>query len=175
MQTTAKFSCKRYSYISTAKASHPIPDQFFLVHLSRASQLPPTNSCIPSHPSPLHKHVPHRGPVLEGNKRLDLALGQPLERLVAVDALADVCLAGHDARLHEEDLLAQLLLLVGVCRDLAFRGLVVLEVADLGLGVGVVVVGDRVVADDPGVHVEAGGLDDDALGSLGGVMLVCVR
>jgi hypothetical protein len=44
---------------------------------------------------------------------------------------------------------------------------VVGEVADLRLGVSEVVVGDRVVADDPGVHVEAGGLDDDALGGLG--------
>jgi hypothetical protein len=111
--------------------------------------------------------VPHRAPVLAGNKRLDLALGQPLEGLVAVDALADISLAGHDARLHEEDLLAQLLLLVGVCFHLALGRLVVGEVADLRLGVSEVVVGDRVVADDPDVHVEAGGLDDDALGGLG--------
>jgi hypothetical protein len=111
--------------------------------------------------------VPHRAPVLGGDERLDLALGQPLESLVAVDVLADVGLAGHDARLHEKDLLAELLLLVGVCLDLALGRLVVREVADLGVRVGVVVVGDRVVADDPGVHVQSGGLDNDALGGLG--------
>ena len=110
--------------------------------------------------------MPHRAPVLGSDKRLDLALGQPLEGLVAEDALADVGLAGHDARLHEEDLLAELLLLEGVWLDRALRRLVVCEVGDLGLRVSVVVVGDRVVADDPGVHVESGGLDDDALGGL---------
>ena len=110
--------------------------------------------------------MPHRAPVLAGDERLDLALGQPLEGLVAVDALADISLAGHNARLHEEDLLAELLVLVRVCVDLALGRLVVGEVADLRLGVGEIVVADRVVADDPGVHVEAGGLDDDALGGL---------
>jgi len=119
--------------------------------------------------------VSHRAPVLVGDERLDLALGQPLEGLVAVDALADVCLAGHDACLHEEDLLAELLLLEGVCQDLALGRLVVREVADLGLAVCVVVVGNRVVADDPGVHVEAGGLDDDALGGLGRNGLVLMQ
>lgn len=119
--------------------------------------------------------MPHRTPVLVGDKRLDLALGQPLEGLVAVDALADICLAGHDARLHEKDLLAELLLLEGVGQDLALGRLVVREVADLGLRVGEVVVGDRVVADDPGVHVKAGGLDDDALGGLGSNVLVSMR
>jgi len=120
-------------------------------------------------PSPLNKHVPNGAPVLGRNKRLDLRLGQPLELLVAKHALADVGLAGHDAGLHEEDLLAELLLLVGVADGLlaGFVGLVVRELADGRLRVVEVVVGDGVVADDPGVHVEAGGLHDDALGGLG--------
>ena len=122
----------------------------------------------PYSPLPLDKHVLDRAPVLRGNKRLNLRLGQPLELLVAKHALADVGLAGHDARLHEEDLLAELLLLVGVAEGgfAGFVGLVVRELADLRLGVVIVVVGDGVVADDPGVHVEAGGLHDDALGGL---------
>jgi len=113
--------------------------------------------------------VPNGAPVLGRNKRLDLRLGQPLELLVAKHALADVGLAGHDAGLHEEDLLAELLLLVGVADGLlaGFVGLVVRELADGRLRVVEVVVGDGVVADDPGVHVEAGGLHDDALGGLG--------
>jgi len=155
-------------FIHICSQRHLIPDQF----LFNTPELNASASYNPSTPSPLRKHVPHRAPVLRGNERLDLALGQPLESLVTVDTLADVCLAGHDASLHEEDLLAELLLLVGVCLDLAFRRLVVREVADLGLGVGVIVVSDWVVADDPGVHVETGGLDDDALGGLVGFGLV---
>jgi len=113
--------------------------------------------------------MPDTAPILGRNKRLDLTLSQPPESPVAEDALADVGLAGHDARLHEEDLLAQLLLLVRVCLGrLAGDGLVVCELADLRLRVRVVVVGDWVVADDPGVHVQAGGLYDDALGGLEG-------
>lgn len=61
---------------------------------------------------PVHEHVPNRAPVLRGNQTLDLALGQPLEGLVAENVLAQVRLAGHNASLHEEDLLAVLLLLV---------------------------------------------------------------
>lgn len=124
-------------------------------------------------PSPLHKHILHRAPVLGRNQALDLSLGKPLEGLVAKHALAHVRLAGHDARLHEEDLFAKLLLLVGVAQSgfAGVLGLVVREFADGGLGVVEVVVGDRVVTDDPGVHVEAGGLHDDALGGLG-VLLV---
>lgn len=117
--------------------------------------------------------MPNRAPVLGRNKRLNLRLGQPLELLVAKHALADVGLAGHDARLHEEDLLAELLLLVGVADGLlaGLVGLVVRELADGRLGVVEVVVGDGVVADDPGVHVEAGGLHDDALGGLERVLV----
>ena len=150
-------------FIHICSQRHLIPDQF----LFNTPELNASASYNPSTPSPLRKHVPHRAPVLRGNERLDLALGQPLEGLVAVDALADVGLAGHDARLHKEDFFAQLLVLVRVCLDLAFGGLVVRQVADLRLGVLEVVVGDWVVADDPCVHVEAGRLDDDALGGLG--------
>ena len=112
--------------------------------------------------------MPNRAPVLGSNKRLNLRLGQPLELLVAKHAVADVGLASHDARLHEEGLLAELLLLVGVFQGgfAGLVGLVVRELADDRLGVVEVVVGDGVVADDPGVHVEAGGLHDDALGGL---------
>ena len=113
--------------------------------------------------------MPDRAPVLRRNKRLNLRLGQPLELLVTEHTLTDVGLASHDACLHEEDLLAEFLLLVGVAEGgfAGFVGLVVGELADLRAFVVVVVVGDGVVADDPGVHVEAGGLHDDALGGLG--------
>jgi hypothetical protein len=120
--------------------------------------------------SPLHQHIPYRAPVLRGDKRLNLSLSQPLELLVAENTLANISLASHDARLHEEDFLAELLLLVGVCESCLAGiavGLVVRELANGRLGVVVVVVGDGVVADDPGVHVEASRLDDDALGGLG--------
>jgi hypothetical protein len=123
-------------------------------------------------PSPLHQHIPNRTPILRPHKALNLALRQPLERLVTKHALADIRLASHDACLHKEDFLAEFLLLVGVGGGRgAFFGLVVRELADLRLGVVEVVVCDRVVADDPGVHVEAGGLHDDALGGLGGVSM----
>ena len=48
------------------------------------------------------------------------------------------------------------------------------ELANDRLGVVEVVVGDRVVADDPGVHVEAGGLHDDALSGLGKMLALGV-
>lgn len=63
-------------------------------------------------------------------------------------------LPGHDARLHEEQLLAaQLGAGFGV---------------DTGVRVGEGAVGDWHVAHDPGVHVQAAGLDEDAFGGLGG-------
>lgn len=49
------------------------------------------------------------------------------------------------------------------------------EGAQLRLGVFERVVADRVVADDPGVHVDTSGLDDDALGSLRSIELANFR
>lgn len=83
---------------------------------------------------------------------LNLLLGQPLEVDDVLDVAIDLGLAGHDAALEEEGLLAE----------------------QLGAGLGVVegtvavvdVVADGVVSDHPLVHIGAGGLEEGAFGSL---------
>lgn len=82
---------------------------------------------------------------------LQLVTRQPLEIRIAKGVALEVCLAGHDAALEEEGLLS----LRGDGAVLAYYG-----VDDD--------VGDGDPADDPGVHVDSGGLVEDSLCSLDG-------
>lgn len=74
---------------------------------------------------------------------LNLVLGQPLEVLQSQLVVREISLAGHDAALHEERLLAGEFL----ARLILPRGLEYVRVMANGM-----------VADEPGVHVDAGGL-----------------
>src|SRR5690554_209545 len=77
----------------------------------------------------------------------DFLLGQPHEVLEVVLVVLEVSLAGHDSRLHKEDLL-------------------VLPVALVGGREFMYAVTYRHVTDEPGVHVDAGGLRKCPLSSL---------
>lgn len=100
-------------------------------------------------PLPVGQHVLNMAVVLGPHKLRDLVLGQPLEIRQVLRIGGQVGLTGHDARLHEKGLLAL---------NLSSGRLV-----DTGLGD---VVSCRVVADHPGVHVDAGRLAEGAFGSL---------
>lgn len=91
---------------------------------------------------PIGQHVLDGAVVLRNHILLDLLLRQPLEVFETLRVYAQVGLSGEDAALHKEGLLAQQLDL-GLLVDLRFP-VIVDEVAD------------RVVADEPGVHVDAG-------------------
>lgn len=82
----------------------------------------------------------------------DLILCQPLEILQAERAGREISLTSHDTRLHEEGLLAVKLSSSGLVRD--------------GFAVVEDVMSGGVVADHPGVHVDAGRLGKGAFGSL---------
>lgn len=92
--------------------------------------------------SPLSKHALDALEVILGQRAAQLLLGQPLEVDQVVQVVLEVGLAGHDAALEEEDLLA-----------LLEQGAVLL--AEDGAGD---VVRDGHAADDPSVHVDACGL-----------------
>ena len=99
------------------------------------------------------EHVGNRAPVLGCDGLLNLFARQPLELLVAICVGLEVGLTSHDASLHEESALTDLLnILLGVGDGL-------LEVAR--------VVTDRCVSDDPCVHVDTSCLHKNTLGSLG--------
>lgn len=80
---------------------------------------------------------------------LELLTRQPLEIRIAKGVSLEVCLAGHDAALEEEGLLAWR----GDGAVLAYYGVD----DDVGNGDS---------ADDPCVHVDSGGLVEDSLGGL---------
>lgn len=98
---------------------------------------------------PIRHHVAHAAEVGRGQLLFELLARQPLEVGVAEGVARDVGLAGHDAAAEEEGLAA-----------------VLLDGAILGAGGLVDEVGDGDAANDPGVHVDTGGLFKDTLGSL---------
>lgn len=98
---------------------------------------------------PVGHHVLHTTEILRLEFLLELLTRQPLEIRIAKWVTLQVSLAGHDAALEEERLLAG-------CGDgavLAYYG-----VDDD--------VGDWDSADDPCVHVDSGGLVEDSFRSL---------
>lgn len=96
------------------------------------------------------QHIPNSAEILLRDVLLDLLLREPLELAQAEQVVFKVSLAGHDARAHEERLHAA-----------------PLELPVLVVGREDVVAGGS-VADDPGVHVDAAGLGEDALCGLDG-------
>jgi hypothetical protein len=82
----------------------------------------------------------------------ELFLGEPLEVLQVLGVDGQIGLAGHNARLQEEDLASGSL--DGSCFALLRAGRVER------------VPSDGVVADHPGVHVDTGGFGKGALSSL---------
>ena len=100
---------------------------------------------------PFSQHISDVAPVIPQHELLDLILGHPLEVLKVLDISAQVGLSCHDAALHEEGLFT---------KDCS-AGLVGLWLS------GVVdVVADGVVANHPGVHVDAGRLREGTLSGL---------
>lgn len=98
------------------------------------------------------EHVGNSAPVLGSDSLLNLFARKPLELLVAVCVGLDVGLTSHNASLHEEGTLADLL-------HLLFRvGDGLLEVSR--------VVANGCVSNDPCVHVDTSCLYNDTLGSL---------
>lgn len=98
---------------------------------------------------PVRHHVADAAEVLGGQLFFELLARQPLKVGVAEGAALDVGLAGHDAAAEEEGL-----------------GALFLDGTVLGEDGLVDEVGDGDAADDPGVHVDAGGLIEDSLGGL---------
>lgn len=98
------------------------------------------------------EHIGDSAPVLGSDDLLNLFAREPLELLVAVCVGLEVGLTSHDASLHEEGALADLLDLLFVVGD----GL--LEVSR--------VVANGCVSNDPCVHVNTSCLYDDTLSSL---------
>lgn len=105
----------------------------------------------------IRHHVPHPLEVRRRELLLQLLPREPLEVCVPKRVPLEVGLAGHDAALDEEGLLAALL-----------------DGAIWALGGLVDDVGDGDAADDPGVHVGAGGLGEHSLGGLGGAELAFI-
>lgn len=140
------------------------------VYLCSANMLNyPTHSAPPTHttlPSSLHKHTPYTLPVAGLHSLHHLLLRQPLELLIAILISTDIRLSRHNPPLHKENLLTILLLLEG--RDGGGGGDKGVGGDGVEAGGGVVtgVVAYGVVADDPGVHIYAEGLDEDAFGCL---------
>lgn len=94
------------------------------------------------------QHVLNGAEIPRAEVLLGLLLREPLVLAQAEQVALQVRLAGHDARAHEEGPDArplELVVLVRRVEDVVARG---------------------GVADDPGVHVDAGGLGQDALSGL---------
>lgn len=101
---------------------------------------------------PVGQHVLNVAVVLRQHVLRDLVLGQPLEVLQILHAGGEIGLAGHDAGLHEESLLAV---------DQGTGRLV-----GVGLTVVVDVVTGGVETDHPGVHVDTSSLGEGTFGGL---------
>lgn len=102
--------------------------------------------------SPIDQHVLDVTVVLRQHVLGDLVLGQPLEVVQVLHIRSQVRLTCHDPRLHEEGLLTE--------------GLGASRLVDPRFAVGIDMVPGRVVADHPGVHVDAGRLGKGTFGSL---------
>lgn len=119
----------------------------------RDNNYPYPYTTTPSHPRntglPISQHVLDAGVVLRPHELGNLILRQPLEVGQVLSVSGKIGLAGHDARLHEEDLLA------------CGAGCQLVRVAEV-----VDVVSHGVVSNHPGVHVDTGGLLKGTFGGL---------
>ena len=129
-------------YIPSGKETSPHNNNYPYPYTTTPSHLRNTGL-------PIGQHVLDAGVVLRLHELRNLVLRQPLEVGQVLSVSGKVGLAGHDARLHEEDLLA-----CGAGCQLAR----VAEVVD--------VVAHGMVADHPGVHVDTGGLLEGTFGGL---------
>ncbi|KAI7596169.1 hypothetical protein KC316_g77 [Hortaea werneckii] len=134
----------------------PYPIRSSVLHGDRLGSLTTCFRLLLSRCSSLSEHVLDRAPVGLTDHVLHLLLRQPLELLVSVLVPAKVCLAGHDASLHKENLLAILFphapLLASSCDSGCRHKTVSGQGAGNRAAVFLGVVTDGVVADEESVH-----------------------
>lgn len=99
---------------------------------------------------PISQHVSDAAEILGADDLLQLLLRQPLEIVESKQISLEVSLSCHNPALHEEDLVTDPLNSLGLRVDVWLDDMVA----------------NWRVADDPGVHVDTGGLDQDTFSSL---------